>query len=183
MADSIGGQQRQGQFARDLQRRLIARLFFAAEMPLQFHIYVVVTEKTAKLQDALRRLLHPSLAERMRQGTFFAAGQADQSRSASGELLRANPAFAFLRVQLHMRDQAAEVLISGAALHEHRVAPSGRCRDLRAHMRLERELIGGQMKTRGAIHAVAIHERHGPHAVFGADRRRVPREWKRLRES
>ena len=44
VADAIGGQQRQMQFARDFHGRLIARFFFAAKMPLQFHIDIFAAE-------------------------------------------------------------------------------------------------------------------------------------------
>ena len=100
MADAIGGQQRQRQFARDLQRRLIARFFLAAEMPLQFDIDILAAEKIAELQDALRRLLHPSLPQRMRQRPFFASGKADQAGGAAGDFFRRNAAFAFLRAAI-----------------------------------------------------------------------------------
>jgi len=42
-------------------------------------------------------------------------------------------------------------------------------RDLRSHVRLESDLLGGQVKARGAIHAVSIKQRHTGHAKMGAD--------------
>jgi len=126
MAHRIGGHERQRQFARDLPRRLIARFFLAAEMPLQFDIDVLATEEIAKLPDRLRRLRYSALHKRMRQRPFFAAGKANQAGRAAGEVFRSDLALAFFRMQFHVRNQAAKILISGAALYEQWVAPAGR---------------------------------------------------------
>src|SRR5581483_1758803 len=42
-------------------------------------------------------------------------------------------------------------------------------RDLGSDVRLNSELLCGQMEARGAIHAVAVQQRHGRHAQLGAD--------------
>ena len=44
VANAIGGEQRQIQFARDFEGRLVARFFFAAEMALQFDVNIVAAE-------------------------------------------------------------------------------------------------------------------------------------------
>ena len=138
-------------------------------MPLKFNVNVVTAKETAELLNALRCLLHSSLPERMSQRTFFASSKANQAGRAAGEVFGCNAAFALFCVQFHVRDQAAEVLISGAALCEQCIAPTGGGCDLRANVGFERMLFGGQMKTRSAIDAVAIEEGHCSHLFFGAD--------------
>ena len=44
MADAVGREQRQRQFPRDFERRLIARFLRAGEVPLQFHVDVMAAE-------------------------------------------------------------------------------------------------------------------------------------------
>ena len=44
VADAVGREQRQGQFPCDFERRLIARFFRAAEVPLQFHVHILAAE-------------------------------------------------------------------------------------------------------------------------------------------
>src|SRR6202051_2000011 len=118
-------------------------------MPLHFHVNVSAAKETAELLNALRSLFHSSLPERMRQGTFFASCKANQAGSAVGEVFGCDAALALFCVQFHVRDQAAEILISGAALCEQCIAPTGGGRDLRADVGFERMVWGGQIQTGG----------------------------------
>ena len=54
VAHAIGRQQRQRQFARNFDGRLIARFFFAAKMPLQFDINIFAAKEFAKLPHAFQ---------------------------------------------------------------------------------------------------------------------------------
>ncbi len=56
MTNTIRCQQRQRQFPRNLDRRLIARLFFPAKMPLQLNINIFASKDFAKLHERLRCL-------------------------------------------------------------------------------------------------------------------------------
>ena len=66
VADAIGGEQRQMQFARDFDRRLVARFFVAVEMALQFDVDIFAAEEFAELPHAfdaaLRFLRAPARA-------------------------------------------------------------------------------------------------------------------------
>ena len=90
MADAIGGQQRQRQFPRDFHGRLIARFFFAAEMPLQFDVDIFAAEEFAELLHALQSPARiPPCAERMRQRAFFASREANQAGGVLGDFFGA----------------------------------------------------------------------------------------------
>ena len=113
IADSVGRDQRRSQSARQLDHRLIADLFGAMKMTLQFEIDVLLPE------DALQAL-HSAARQIPRQRTILVAGQANQTFRKLGQLILCHGGFlpglgVLRRAQLHARDQAAQVLITRAA--------------------------------------------------------------------
>ena len=76
---AICGEQRQRQFARDFDRRLIPRFFFAAKMPLQFDVNIVTSKAFAKPFHRLRGEPDSAFRKRMGERALFATGQTNQA--------------------------------------------------------------------------------------------------------
>src|SRR5439155_801198 len=70
---------------------------------------------------------------------------------------------AFRRAQLHLRDQAAEVLISLTIFDEQRQTRAAHERDLGAHQRLDPGVDRGPVQPWRTVHAIAIDERDRAH--------------------
>ena len=80
IANSIRRQQRQLQLSRNCNRRLIARLFLAAEMALQLDVNISVAEYLAKPLHVFEAGLTPVLRQSMRQRALLAARQANTAQ-------------------------------------------------------------------------------------------------------
>ena len=115
IADTIGRQQRKLQRAGNFDGGAVARFLLAMKMALQFHIDVALA-KICRSGDSTecRASSIPPLSQRGGERAVIAPGQADQSASMFLQFLLADSAFAFLRPQLHLGDQAAEILVAGA---------------------------------------------------------------------
>ena len=168
VAHAVCRQQRQARASRDFERGLVARLFFARKMALQFDVHIAAAKKFREPLNAGDSARDSSVRQRVRQRTFVAARKANQARGIADKFLLVHVAFVFWRAQFHARDQAANVLVSFARRHQQRIAPAIGRGDLRADMRPHGKLLGGQIKSRRAIHAVAIEQRHGAHFMLGA---------------
>ena len=124
VANAVGRQQRQSRGARDFESGLIARLFFAGKMALQFDIDIFAAEKFGEPRNADEPACDSSLRERIRQRPFFAARKTNQACGIAGKFLFFYIAFVFSRAQFHARNQAAKILVSFARGREQRIAPA-----------------------------------------------------------
>src|SRR5207244_11212198 len=75
------------------------------------------------------------------------------------EVVSARRRLACRRAQLHLRDQAAEVLISLAIFDEQRQARAADERDLGAYQRLDPGVDRSPVQPWRTVHAIAIDER------------------------
>src|SRR6516162_1027815 len=146
---TIGGHQRDAQPARALYNRLVVRLFFAVIVALELGVDVV-------------------FAENAKQPFIRLARETDQPLGKLGQFFQSGCAFAFLSTQLHAGDEAAQVAIALACLRQQRIAHAVNAGDFRADVRAEAGLLRRHVKARGAIDAVAVHQRHRRHAELGA---------------
>ena len=146
-AHAIRREQRQAQFLRDFHGRLIARFFFAMEVPLEFDINIIPAKHGAELLHHVDRAPDSPLGQSMRQGTFFSARQANQSLRLRRHLFRESITFSFFPSQFHLRDQPAKVLITGARFDEQGIAPALRGRHFGADVSANGYLPGRHMKT------------------------------------
>ena len=76
--------------------------------------------------------------------------------------------FTFFRAQLHLRDGAAQILVTLARFHEQRIAPAFRRGDLRTDVRLDLDFVRGLVKTRRTVDTIAIEHGHRRHLALGA---------------
>ena len=166
ITNAIRRQQRQLQLPRDFNGSMIARFFIAAKMPLQFHVNVLSPKQFAKPLHALHSARNASVRQRMRERPLLASRQADESARLFSNFLRRNISFTFSRAQFHPRNQPAQILITLARRHQQRIPPAFRRRHFRANVRLNRNLLRSQIKTRRAIHSVAIEHSHRAHFFF-----------------
>ena len=108
------------------------------------------------------------MRQSVRQRTFLSSREANQAGGTFGDFFGQNMAFPFARAQFHARDQAAKILVARARFDQQRIAPAVRGRHFGADMRSNGYFLGGQMKARRAVHAVAVEQSHGWHSVFRA---------------
>lgn len=132
--DAIGRKQWQMQFARDLHRGLIARLFFTAEMALQFDVNIVAAKNFAELLDVFNSTRNSSMGERMRQRSFFTARKTDKANGFFRDFLGRDGTFSLACAQFHARDEVAKILIACARFDEQWIAPAVSGCDFRADM-------------------------------------------------
>ena len=88
------------------------------KMALQFHIDVVRAKNAGQAFHRAPSFLHAALSQRGGKWTIIAAGEADQPGSMLLQFVFADGALTFLRAQLHLRNQMAEVLVAGAGRNE-----------------------------------------------------------------
>src|SRR5579864_1903994 len=81
-------------------------------MALQFDVDVFGAEDGDELVELITGFVDAASLQGRREWTFNAASEADEAFGMLFEFLRSNCAFAFLRSQLHFRDQAAEILVA-----------------------------------------------------------------------
>src|SRR5580704_14106279 len=91
---------------------MIAGFLLPMKMTLQFHIDVVPAKNADQLLHAAAPFFHATACESKSQWTIVVASKADQSSSMFSQFFFPHRALAFGRAQLHLRNQAAEVLIS-----------------------------------------------------------------------
>ncbi len=87
-----------------------------------------------------------------------AGRERDQSRGVLLEIVEAEPALAFRRPQLAGREQAAEIAVPAAVLHEKIHAAAGD-RHVGTDERAHADGAGGGECARRAVHAVAVADR------------------------
>ena len=77
----------------------------------------------------------------------------------------------FGSAQFHARDETAKIPIAGSRLREQHITPAIGRSDLRPDVRPQSEFLCSHVKTRRAVHAVTIEQRHGGDFAFGAHTR------------
>src|SRR5713101_5096558 len=124
IANTVGRQQRQLKRASNFDGSAVAGFLLAMKMSLQFHINVFLAKHIGQAFDRASRFFHTASGQRDGQRTVIAASKADQSAAMFLQFFHADCTFAFLRAQLHFGNQAAEVLVAGAARNEEGKAES-----------------------------------------------------------
>src|ERR1700730_7027809 len=118
ITDPIGGQQGEFKRAGNFDGGTVARFLLAMKMALQFHIDVAATKDVDQVFYRTPRFFHAALRQRRGERTIITPGEADEPGRMLLQLFSADSAFAFLRPQFHLCDQAAEVLVAGAGTDE-----------------------------------------------------------------
>ncbi len=187
--DAVGRDDRHVERRREIDERLVVRLFVAAEVPLQLDVHAVAAEQADETIEQAADAVAAAVERR-------AAGERDEAAGAAVQILERERAFAFGRAQLHAGDQPAEVSIALLAFAEdgQRTGLEGwkgwtggtdpssgvpflpflpscllrlRDRELCADDRAEAGGRRGLVKPGRAVHAVAIEQRHRPVAEIG----------------
>ncbi len=97
-----------------LEQRLVAALFFALLVALQFEIEIAAAVDGSEPVERLARRALAAARERRGQRAFVAAGQADQSGGKFFEIFERCSAFGLGGfAHLEARDELAEILIAG----------------------------------------------------------------------
>jgi len=122
LADSIGGQQREMQGAGDFDGSSVAGFLLAMKMTLQFHINIAVAKNAGQAFHRAPRFFHAALRQGSGEQTIIAAGETNESIGMLLQFAFTDGALTFLRAQLHLRNQTAKILISGAGRDEERKA-------------------------------------------------------------
>ncbi len=78
-----------------------------------------------------------------------------------------NGALSFLTAQMRLREQLAQIFVTGAILHQHRQNRSILHAQFAAHNGPDILLPGGDRKSLRAVDAVAIEQRHRRHLELG----------------
>ncbi len=157
-ADAVGHQRRHTEGRRQADERRIVALFVAAEMPLQLDVEPVAAE------DADQSIEQPSDTVSLAIERD-ATGQHDEPGGGAVQLLERQRALAFRRPELHACDQPAEVSVPVRVFTEdgqeeiRSLTSYLRDGELRPDNRLNPRGLGGLVKPRRAVDAVAIQQR------------------------
>ena len=154
---------------REFDGGLVAGFFGAVEVALEFNEDVAGAEGSDEsVQRVGRRLCAKSPGE----GTFRAAGQADQAFGEFGKVGGGGGGFvAGLRVfradpQFHPGYELAEVLVALLIADEEGVARAVRRRDFGSDMRLDADLFRRTEEPRRSVNAIDVGQCHGRLAVI-----------------
>ncbi len=122
IAHAVGRDDGQAERARDLDRCLVARFFFAQKMALQLDVNILAAEDRDQALDGAARFFHPALGQRGGQRTVVASGQADEAGGIFAQIVFAGGDHfrrrVFRAAHLHARNQPAKVLVAGAGFDE-----------------------------------------------------------------
>src|SRR6202789_208343 len=185
ITNSIGRQDGQLQRLCNADRGLIAPLFLAFIVALNFDIDIVWAEGSSQPLYRLPACLLATACQSGGEWTFIATRQADQPRRVLLQVLPCGGALSLHRLpHLELRDELTEVLIAGLRLAEQRQMsrlwdmlvwqPCGR-REARAeagdgnlcsYMRGDSVSFCAGMKARGAVDAVSVEKSHPWHLEF-----------------
>jgi len=141
---AVGGDERDAEVARAVDRGLIVGLFFALVVALQLGVKMLASED-----------IEQSLAGMARD--------AQQSARKLGDLGESSGAFALFGAQLHAGDQAAKILVTLAGLGEQRVGMAVGAGDFGTDMGPQSGLLHSHVEPRRAIDPVAIDDGHRRH--------------------
>ncbi len=155
VADTVRCDQRKAQGTGELDERLVARLFLAISVALDLGVDVVPAERGDQALNALAA----------------AAREADQSFRIFGDIFGRRRAFVLFRTQLSPGDQPAQVSVAGSIAHQQWINSSIGTGDLRADVRADAGLLGGEVKAGRAVQAIAIEQRDGGKLQLGGLRR------------
>jgi len=132
-------------------------------MALDLHVAVRPPEHRDEPRQDATCALHVAGGEPQRERPARAAGETHEAGGVRGEVVERRRRRALGRAELHSCDQAAEVLIALAILHEQRQARAIGKRDLAAHDRLHARVEGRASEAGRAVHPVPVHQCHGGH--------------------
>ena len=129
VADTVRGKQAQTMRPRKFDAGAIGAFLLAHQMALQFDVHIAGPE------DAAHRILVPQIVQ-----------QGDEPRGIFLNVLPARPALALGSTQVHAGQQAAEVAVPDAALHQDRQPPIQNCvrRPLLDTLLFERDFAADQ---------------------------------------
>ncbi len=116
---AVGGQQREIKRAGEIDGDAVTGFFLALEVALQFDVDIVMAEDADELIELASSFLGASLLEGCGERAFVTTGEADQAFGMFFEFLTGDRAFAFFGAQLHLGNQAAKVLVTGAIRDKH----------------------------------------------------------------
>src|ERR1051326_3999469 len=102
------------QHARQLHGRLIAELFFATKMALQFDINICFAENIGEFRKECGRFFQPAGMESIREQPFISSGQANQAVTEFTCLVEVNRALAFFSAQFHATYKAAKISVANS---------------------------------------------------------------------
>ena len=119
-------------------------------------------DRDEPLQDAARSF-HVAGEEPPRERAARAPGEAHEPGGARLEVVERRRGAPLGGAELQPRDQAAEVLVALAILHEQRQARAVGERDLAADDRPDARVERRAGEARRAVHAVPVHQRHRGH--------------------
>ena len=161
-ADAAGGHDGNVKRRRQIGQRPVVRILAAPAVALQLDIKLFAAEHADQSIDKAAHAV-PVQTER------GAAGERDESAGMAVQIVQRQRPFAFWRAQLHARDQPAEVAIALLGFAEDgKGEGSPSClprfprpgdRELRPDDRPQPGRERGFVKTRGAVHPVAIEQR------------------------
>ena len=121
IADAIGGDHWQVESPRDADGGLVAPLFLALLVALQFDINISVTEDARELLDCLAARCFAAARERRSQRSLVTSGQADQARGILTQIVEGCRAIAFCGfAHFELRDELAQILVSLARFTKQR---------------------------------------------------------------
>ena len=118
---AIGREQRQVQSFRDLDRNPVSIFFIAMKMPLQFDVNIRLAKYFRQSLHCFESRLRSIFRERRGQRSFISTSQANQTIGVLNKIrTRRAGSFFAPNPQFHFRNQAAEILISGARGNQQR---------------------------------------------------------------
>ncbi len=150
IAHTVRGKQRQAKVARAIDASPVGEFLFPAQMTPQFDKDIPSAEASQR-RAGVGRVLHQRHHAIRKQGKIF------PSRAP----------FPLRRPQMHAGKQAAEVLVSLPALHQHGNPSAISKRYIAAHQRTQTRLPGRLIETRRPIHSITITKRHSLIAEIG----------------
>ena len=113
--DAVGSDEREPQRTRDVDRPVIDGFLIAVEMPLQFDVHAIASEHFHQPFCNAPAFFRASVADGCGERAAISSRQADQTCRVRNHFRFCDRALSFGRAHFHLRDQAAEVLIAGAA--------------------------------------------------------------------
>src|SRR5207237_2029832 len=167
VTNAVRGDERQSHAAREVDECEIAMRLIATPMTLQLDVRFAGKDARDFVQQRLG-ILNAARGERPRERAFIAAGQASQSLRVLFDQLPRVRRRPFRSRHRAGGNQPAEILIAGAILDEQRDARVVVIDDeLRSNERANAGLLRRAVKTRRAVNAVRVDERHRRYAARG----------------
>jgi len=184
-AYAIGGDDGQAQFGGEAEEGDVAGFLFALVMALEFDIQVASAVDGDEAIEVLGSGGFAFASEGGGEGSFFAAGEADESFREFFEIVAGSGTFCLGGfAHFEAGDELAEVLIAGLRFCEQdnarglvgrlvgkmrggrEAAAEGRDGDFSTDVGFDFVVFGGGVEARDSVEAVAVSQRHGGHVDF-----------------